>query len=309
MRLIKHAMGKGMQVFERGWLSSNNIFFDSGKKTYLIDSGYCTHADQTVALVKSALVTERPLDFLLNTHLHSDHCGGNAALQNKYPGMVTCIPPGQSKLVEEWNAEALSYLPTGQSCPAFSFEKILQPGTSLKLGDKFWQIHAAAGHDTHSIIFFEPQEKILISADALWENGFGVVFPELEGEEAFSEVAKTLDIIEKLSPKIVIPGHGSVFEYQKKNIVSARTRLEAFAKNPEKHAKHAAKVLIKFKLIEWQKIPVEKLISWAEDTTHLKNIHSSFFKKNKFSDWINGLLLELENSKVATIRNLSILNV
>ena len=308
MRPIKHAMGKGMHVFERGWLSSNNVFFDSGEKTYLIDSGYCTHADQTVALVKNALVPERPLDFLLNTHLHSDHCGGNAALQKNYPDIITCIPPGQSQSVKQWDAEALSYLSTGQSCPAFSYEKVLQPGTSLKLGDKIWQIHAAAGHDTHSIIFFEPQEKILISADALWENGFGVVFPELEGEEAFSDVAKTLDIIEKLGPKIVIPGHGSVFEYQTKNMVSARTRLEAFEKNPEKHAKHAAKVLIKFKLIEWQKIPIEKLVSWAEETTHLKNIYSSFFKKTKFSDWINGLLLELEHSKVAKIQNLSILN-
>jgi hypothetical protein len=33
---------------------------------------------------------------------------------------------------------------------------------------------------------------VLISADALWENGFGVVFPELEGDDAFAIVAATL---------------------------------------------------------------------------------------------------------------------
>lgn len=76
-----------MRVFERGWLSSNNIlFFDDevGDGEHggcaLVDSGYLTHAPQTVALVQHAL-QGKPLRRLLNTHLHSDHCGGNAALQ------------------------------------------------------------------------------------------------------------------------------------------------------------------------------------------------------------------------------------
>jgi glyoxylase-like metal-dependent hydrolase (beta-lactamase superfamily II) len=46
------------------------------------------------------------------------------------------------------------------------------------------------GHDPHSVILFEPVSRVLISADALWERGFGVIFPELEGVEAFDEVAR-----------------------------------------------------------------------------------------------------------------------
>ena len=67
-------------VFERGWLSSNNVLLDDGETAVLIDTGYCTHAEQTLALVAHAL-GERLLDHVLNTHLHSDHCGGNGALQ------------------------------------------------------------------------------------------------------------------------------------------------------------------------------------------------------------------------------------
>ncbi|MDB5889223.1 MAG: beta-lactamase protein, partial [Polaromonas sp.] len=66
-------------------------------------------------------------------------------------------------------------------------------------------MHAAAGHDPHSVIFFEPVKKILISADALWQNGFGVVFPELEGKDAFGQVGETLDVIEGLGAEIVVP--------------------------------------------------------------------------------------------------------
>lgn len=169
-------------VFERGWLSSNNVLICGESRTTLIDSGYCTHAEQTLGLVQHALVG-RSLDLLLNTHLHSDHCGGNQILQAAYPKLHTAIPPGMANAVKVWDPAALTYAPTGQQCPSFEYSSLLQAASNVQLGDFTWQVHAAPGHDTHSVILFEPESKTLISADALWENGFGVVFPELEGEQ------------------------------------------------------------------------------------------------------------------------------
>ena len=88
-----------------------------------------------------------------------------------------------------------------------------------------------------SIILFEPQSRALISADALWENGFGVIFQELEGERAFDEVAKTLDLIESLRPLAVIPGHGKVFTQVAQSLVAARRRLDGFVRDPTKFQK------------------------------------------------------------------------
>jgi glyoxylase-like metal-dependent hydrolase (beta-lactamase superfamily II) len=211
----------GMHVFERGWLSSNIILFEDSQHTLLVDSGYCTHAAQTLALVETVL-GDRSLDALVNTHLHSDHCGGNAALQQRYAKLETHIPPGHATQVEHWDAVALTYLPTGQLCPRYGFTQILQPGTEMQFGPTVWEIHAAPGHDPHSVLFFQPVEKILISADALWENGFGVVFPELEGEDAFDEVGATLDLIDRLGPKVVVPGHGRVFNYSPNHLALTR---------------------------------------------------------------------------------------
>ncbi len=174
----------GVTVLERGWLSSNNVVLSGRYGTALVDSGYASHAAQTVQLVEGAL-RDRPLEVLLNTHLHSDHCGGNAALQVRYPKLKTMIPPGQAEHVRRWDPVALTYAPTGQDCPRFTITGLLHPGSSLQLGDQTWEVHAAPGHDLHSVILFEPQSRTLISADALWENGFGVVFQELEGERAF----------------------------------------------------------------------------------------------------------------------------
>ena len=264
----------GLQVFERGWLSANNILLTDSDSSTLIDSGYVTHQDQTLMLLQNALGT-KPLDRLVNTHLHSDHCGGNALLQRVYPQLTTLIPIGESEAVSRWDVDALSYESTGQECPRFNYTDVLRAGQSLKMAKLDWHVMAAPGHDPHSVILFEPQHRILISADALWANGFGVVFPELEGVSAFDEVAATLDLIESLDAQWVIPGHGPVFFGVEVALNNARQKLNGFVQNPAKHAKYGAKVLLKYKLLEMNKVPLQQFVAWATEVRYFKVLHLS----------------------------------
>ena len=296
-----------MHVFERGWLSSNCILFDDGNTSWLVDSGYSTHSVQTLELIALKLGT-RPLDFLINTHLHSDHCGGNAALQAKYPELVTVIPPGQSDLVKVWDPNGLFYLPTGQLCPRFKFDQTLQSGSSIQLGLQNWEVHAAGGHDPHAVVFFEPTSRVLISADALWQSGFGVVFPELEGVDAFNDVAATLDLIEGLNPSLVIPGHGAVFKYTPEILSIARQKLDGFVKDPVKLARHGAKVLLKFKLLEKQKLLFSDFTHWAKNTPCLVQYQRRFFGDSDISAWVEQLCTELVKAGVAKREGDNILN-
>lgn len=290
----------GITVFERGWLSSNNILIQGMEgPSALVDSGYVSHADQTVNLVRSALRGQE-LDLLLNTHLHSDHCGGNALLQAVFPRLRTLIPPGLAPAVRDWDPVALTFEPTGQSCAPFSFEGLLLPGSTLQLGAMHWEIHAAEGHDPHSVILFQPQVRVLISADALWENGFGVVFPELEGFDAFQDVANTLSMIEQLAPLTVIPGHGAIFQDVPNALSKARTRLAGFIDNPAKHKRHAFKVLLKFKLLEWQQVHRSELIQWCLHTPYIAHLanegNSTPLSLESLSAFLAPLLKELERS-------------
>lgn len=297
----------GITVFERGWLSSNNILIEGRDTASLVDSGYATHAQQTLALVKHTL-GGRPLHQLLNTHLHSDHCGGNAALQSAYPGVETSIPPGQARYVRDWDPIALSYEPTGQQCPQFRIEGLLMPGSEVTLGERAWQIHSAPGHDPHSVVLFEPVSRVLISADALWENGFGIVFPELEGEDAFHQVAQTLDVIESLRPLTVIPGHGQVFTDVAQALANARRRLDGFTREPRKHAVHAAKVLLKFKLLELQRLRVSEFACWAAATPYFALVHQRWFSDVTLGGWIERLAEDLVRSGAAAREGDAILN-
>ena len=241
-----------IQVFERGWLSSNNVLLLGRDDTALIDTGYLTHAAQTLALVRHAL-QDRQLDQVINTHLHSDHCGGNATLQAHY-GSRVAIPVAEAGKVANWDVDALSFKATGQRCERFTFDATIAPGDVLTLAGMEWQALGAPGHDPHSLIFYCPRERVLVSADALWENGFGVIFPELDGASGFAEERATLDVIAGLDVRLVIPGHGRPFDDVAGALARARSRLAYLEADPVRNAQNAIKVLLKFLLLERQRI-------------------------------------------------------
>ena len=298
----------GMQVFERGWLSANNILLTGeGGPSALVDSGYCSHSLQTLALVESAL-GEIPLDLLLNTHLHSDHCGGNAALQARYPDVRTLVPPGEAPAVQCWDEARLSYAATGQDCPRFRFDALLLPGSTHRWGANDWQVHAAPGHDASAVLLYAPAARTLLSADALWANGFGVVFPELDGAHAFEDVAATLDLIERLAPTTVVPGHGPVFTDLKGAIGSARRRLDSFVRDPVRHASHAAKVLLKFKLLQWQQQDAAELHAWVAATRLMRDMHRTHFGDRSMAEWSESLVDDLARVGAAQRQGSWVLN-
>lgn len=304
---VAPALPPGVQVFERGWLSSNNILLCDARAAALVDTGYGSHAAQTCALVRQAL-RGRPLDLILNTHLHSDHCGGNQALQAEYAPLRTLIPPGQAQAVRDWHMQGLSFEATGQRCARFRIDGLLEPGSELRLGGCDWQVHAAGGHDMHAVLLFEPRSRTAITADALWQNGFGVVFPELDGEPGFAAVAATLDLIEALDPRVAIPGHGPVFVDVAGALQASRRRLEAFVRDPVRHAKYAAKVFLKFMLLETQAMPRERLLDWVLGTPYLTEIRRAHFAQEDARAWGAWLLDELIAQGAAAEREGLVLN-
>jgi len=243
-----------IRVLERGWLSSNNIVFLDPDCPTVVDTGYGTHAEQTLALVNEALQGQ-PLRRILNTHLHSDHAGGNALLQAHHD-CETWIPPGLQEAVTQWDESRLSYAATGQTCARFRHDRVMQPGQTLDIAGDDWLVLSAAGHDNDMLMLWCEQSGILISADALWENGFGVIFPELMGESGFAEQQATLDTIAQLSPRLVIPGHGAPFTDVKAALASAHSRIRWLADNPRRNTDNAIKALLAFKLLAARQMTV-----------------------------------------------------
>ncbi|MGF6727186.1 glyoxylase-like metal-dependent hydrolase (beta-lactamase superfamily II) [Paraburkholderia sp. GAS41] len=283
-----------IQVFERGWLSSNNVLLVDDACAALVDTGYATHAPQTLALAQAAL-GKRPLDLIVNTHLHSDHCGGNAVLQAAWRCRAA-IPAAEAAAVRDWDEARLSFRATGQSCERFTFTETLAPGEQLTLGALDWQVLGAPGHDPHSLMLYCAEERVLISADALWENGFGVIFPELEGDSGFAEQQAVLETITKLDVHTVIPGHGAPFANVSLALERAFSRVAWLRADPARNAKNALKVLIVFKLLEVRAMSFDALLQMLDAASCMRAAAAMLKPRDAWPALLRGLVEELASN-------------
>lgn len=296
------------RVIERGWLSSNNILLFDGDAATLIDSGYVGHAAQTVELVKLALAGwnaphgVRRLARIINTHSHSDHIGGNAALQREF-GSEILIPAGIEAHIDRWDEQALFLAPADQRAERFRHDGVVRPGETLRMGGMDWVALAAPGHDMDALVFHCPAAKLLISGDALWEDGFGIVFGELLGQPgALDATRKTLDMLSGLGVETVIPGHGKPFGDVRAALLRACARLEAFAADPSRMARNGIKACFIFNLLDRQGLAVAELENYLDSVPFFREVGAKHLNMDVpvLAAW---LLTELKKSSAVEVRD------
>ncbi len=261
MPAIFHSLLPRIAVIERGWLSCNQIVLTSPELNVLIDSGYGKCAGDTLNLVDRALAGQS-LHWLINTHCHSDHMGGNRALRERYGCRVT-IPEGEVRHIVPWTAQSCWSEQMDQYAEEFAFDDTFAAGDTFEAGGCTWRAVAAPGHDMDALMYYAEEHGILVTGDALWQRGLGFVWPEADagsGRNVFIDTAfATLDEIEKLAPRMVIPGHGAPFTAVAESLDYARGKLAAFARDPVKNARHVVKSLFVFALLDRGSMPVADL--------------------------------------------------
>lgn len=290
---MTHALGlpPSLTFIERDWLCSNHLLGRSGDANVLVDSGYCSRRDMTLKLVGHAL-GDAPLHRIVNTHTHSDHVGGNAALKARHGCRIT-IPLHEREAISLWQEDKLHYATLGQTCDRFDADDYFDHGDRLEIGGLPWQAIGSPGHDMDSLLLYQPEHRILLSADALWEQGFGIVFPEFFNEPGFAAQAATLQMLEGLDVDVVIPGHGPMFSGFRRALETAQQRLAYFRSNPERHAWLAMKVGLSFMLMDHQQISLRNLESTYGELPLIQRINRKYFGKGTSEltrDAVNALI-------------------
>ena len=287
-----------IRVVTRGWLNCNQVVLRAPGDNVLVDSGYCTHRERTLELVNAALEGE-PLERLVNTHCHSDHMGGNAALASAFGCRVT-IPEGEVKHVRPWTSQSAWMAEFDQKADPFHFDDTIAPGDVFEGSGLEWHAHAAPGHDMDALMFFEPANRVLISGDALWRDGMGHVWPEHGDNPAIAAANDTLDAIERLAPRVVIPGHGEPFADVRGSVAKVRSKLEAFRRDPAKNARHVLKVMFMFALLDRLAMKVADVGPYLERVPCYGQLSRPFLGKEPAA--LAGWMLEdLERSGAITV--------
>jgi glyoxylase-like metal-dependent hydrolase (beta-lactamase superfamily II) len=279
MSAASAALPPQVHVFVRDWLSSNNILLKSNAGHVLIDSGYSRHAELTLALLATAHgLGEAPLARLVNTHCHSDHMGGNAAIKARY-GCPIELPAGEAPLIDAWDEQTLLLAYTDQYAPRFSYDATIHPGDTRAWGDLEWRALAAPGHDMAALVFFNPEHRILISGDALWENGYGLVMPKEIDPGALPAARATLEMISKLDVRVVIPGHGEPFTEVGSALKRAFARTAAMEGDSLRVARHALKVILVFALLDRRRLPLADMPAYMDRIGIYRQFNALFFRR------------------------------
>ncbi len=284
-----------LHVVERGWLSSNNVLAFAGTTATLVDSGYVGHAEQTVALLRDALAG-RALTRLINTHSHSDHIGGNRAVQRAF-GCRIVIPAGIAEHIAAWDEEALLLTPARQRGDRFVHDEVMRAGEEFAMGGLTWRAHHAPGHDMEALVFHCAAERLLISGDALWQDGFGIVFGEVMGKPgALRATRETLDMLGRLAVDTVIPGHGPAFADGDAALTRAYRRLAAFEQEPARMAKNAVKACFIFNLLDLGSLPRAELESYVAGVPFFRDVGARLLgmEADALARWLYDELLRAE---------------
>lgn len=143
-------------------------------------------------LSKIQTITSQPVKYVLNTHHHGDHTGGNEqflaiaeviAHKNVRRNMINANPAGMPSIV-------------------------FSSGTSVFLGDTEVRAHhLGKGHTNGDAIVFFPDLKTIHTGDLFVG---GTPFIDYSNGGTSLEWIKTLDNILDLNFDTVIPGHGGV---------------------------------------------------------------------------------------------------
>lgn len=282
-----------IRVAVRGWLNCNQVLLRSPAGHVLVDSGYGACAEETLARLREpAMLGQEPLARLVNTHCHSDHIGGNAAIARAYGCPIT-IPLEEVPTIDDWSIQARWNAYVDQVAEPFAWQATLAEGEAFEAAGRSWWAHAAPGHDMEALVYFEPSGRFLISGDALWENGLGFVWAHEPPNPFVESALAALATIERLAPRVVIPGHGEPFEDVAGALARARARLGAFANDPRRTARHMMKVMFVFSMLDRGGIAVAEADAYVGRVPCYRDLDERFL-----GEGLDGLGVRLVESLV-----------
>lgn len=162
-----------------------NMLLLPGRNPALVDSGFVAHAGQTADWVHART---SQLSLVVNTHWHADHVGGNAILQARGAGIAVSVPDADAVARRDPGCCQAEYL--DQPVAPYTVDEPLRDGQIIPLGDAEWQVIRTPGHTPGHLCLWQPDERLLITGDALSDYDVGWVNTALDGPDAAATVLR-----------------------------------------------------------------------------------------------------------------------
>src|SRR5215472_3299033 len=178
----------------------------------IVDDQFAPLADKIQGALKNLGITDKPVRFVINTHYHGDHTGGNAPFANA--GSTLIAQDNVRKRLEAGGAAGnggsvrMEVKPAPKAAlPIITFEHDV---TVHLNGEDIRALHFPAGHTDGDAVIFFPKNNVVHMGDDFVRYGFPFIDVASGGS-----VQGMIDALEKASAQLprdvkVIPGHGAL---------------------------------------------------------------------------------------------------
>ncbi len=170
----------------------------------IVDDQFAPLADKIQAALKG--ITDKPVRFVINTHWHFDHTGGNAYFQKQGP--IIAQENVRERMKQGATMLGMEITPAPkEALPIVTFN---DRATVHLNGEDIKAIHFPHGHTDGDAVIFFTQSNVVHMGDDFVTYGFP--FIDLQsGGSVVGMVAACEKVIATLAPNVkVIPGHGGL---------------------------------------------------------------------------------------------------
>jgi glyoxylase-like metal-dependent hydrolase (beta-lactamase superfamily II) len=221
-------LGDGLYMLQgEGGFAGGNLGLSTGEDgVVLIDDGIGPLAEKILAAVTE--ITGMPVDFVINTHVHGDHTGGNAALHDA-GATVVGHENVRRRMVKSDAASADGSGPAPkEALPEITFSRSL---TFHLNGHEAFVFHVARAHtDGDAVIFFRDAD-VIHAGDVFFNRLFP--FIDLDSGGSVAGYVKAQEDVLSLAGRDtrIIPGHGPLggkpeLQAARDMLVDARKRVK-----------------------------------------------------------------------------------
>ena len=188
--------------------TAGNVAVWSGPEgLVLVDDGLAGHTPQLLEAI--ARISRAPIRFVINTHWHPDHTGGNEALAKT--GAVVIAHESvrerlsQLQVVEEYDIRI-------PAAPAIALP-VITFGDAISLhlnGDQLMAVHIANAHSDGDVIVRWQDANVVHMGDLFYNGGYPFIDTANGGSLAGIVAALEGTLARSDAQTVVIPGHGPV---------------------------------------------------------------------------------------------------
>jgi glyoxylase-like metal-dependent hydrolase (beta-lactamase superfamily II) len=212
-------------VIHNDFVPGNTTALITNEGVVIVDDKFEIDHDNIMAQLKK--VTNQPVKYVINTHFHGDHSGGNAKLQ-ALNAQVVASEAARQKMVE-------TKMP---GLPNVTLENRLR----LYVGGKRIEVHyLGRAHTNGDVVVLFPDHRVLSMGDMFT---FGDATPQLvdyAGGGSAIEWTKTVEGALRLDFDTAVPGHGPVTTKQevqkfRDSTMSLRTRVQDMVRKKSSRA-------------------------------------------------------------------------